>query len=1326
MKADHHPNSLVDNKRIVLTGLIVVSVIFLLSNSLVIRAQAGLEKQGVSKSAATYNLSGQVTGPDGPIQGVRVFFDCCSNEGMVSTDANGMYFLTTTGPQQGSLIIIPSLETRLGQAARYLTVSSDLSNVDFQLAPGNLLSGRVVNQNGYPANFDHDLYNSQNAKQWLTFNEHAEFMVFLPPDEYHLVIGPPDQNWETHTVDLRNGDITFWEVAITADDEDLPAPPDLNHEGIPPRLDQIQVSDPDINTGTVQLVGNAGAVAPGVSYLDIINLHTGNFTTVEVAADGSFQAQVLAPYGSALQLRNNTWEPRYLRASDTGTILWVYPEDLSPGADGEMSVYLTGRAGDYRGFWTVTGTINAQQFKPGDSFAAELDIIIRSPMIDASFDNAGYSLQTNLNFERFFDIDGTHHTRVQRGISTSFTPTGLPIDSKSFVHESFYTPLTIGRAEIIEAANREGNTLNVHVNLSDTLPDDMPEGIYRPALVLTLGSEGDQQLLASNNYLGVDSLDNRAELGYDENSFPGYMPIITVGNPDPPRLPWAMLVNTFSNGLRGTIAVEEVGLVGLSNRIAFQSDRFVVPRTDLYGRIQHYRLEPFIPTLSSSLASDVEPYPPIIPLKFPAGQLSVQVIRPDGLTENLGTHVFQQARNSMENDRWNYYVGPDRTLQKVYEVTTLSDNLIYSFNRYGKYLIKMTGTVEDIWGNTYLGGGTYELWVAKPLDLEPAVFPGQPFEVGDRLATSVIIHPAVSAKVDLTYALYTAESDPVFYTTSGIANKYGYFQTSDDPFTMDMDGEYSLDVWAEYWDDQGVFWAGSSRGAGVVETPGSGLVAHGLRGITQFTDIRPQWFNTSDIHPSGLKENTAETPEDEQFMMPYPYHTGDILWVPDQSNSIIADLSVDDQSGWYSALLAARNRQLPPNDRTRQTLDERAAIGELPLVTTTDNDYLWRLFPEFVDQWGYAYLSAQRPGVSVRGYVATDNLFRTYWSTDYKYDRQFGNGTEGDRENDIKLQYGGAVIHYGEHHKYLGYASMEVLIPLGDLVGTRTFPPFQGATGGPSGGPILTLKGEDIDLFLTPTGLRPGSILEVGDTVALVGTMWPTLNSKGTFVITSPSGEKHTIASQANRFGYFYAAEGNFQVNEPGVWAVEARLIHDEVVPSTGGGPPAMNNTGDLLGARTCDGESDPTGCGQFYFYVVESNMPALYPNVPREFQLPSSIPYLIEGNVPNGWMNVEGKFTAIMSGFILEEGNLSISNGTYKYLFDPWRLHEDFPNLDITNQGKIGELADTFTLSFFLSGDDDSGKKQHRARSIVLQGQWLQALPQSQICKVHLPIAVR
>ena len=81
-------------------------------------------------------------------------------------------------------------------------------------------------------------------------------------------------------------------------------------------------------------------------------------------------------------------------------------------------------------------------------------------------------------------------------------------------------------------------------------------------------------------------------------------------------------------------------------------------------------------------------------------------------------------------------------------------------------------------------------------------------------------------------------------------------------------------------------------------------------------------------------------------------------------------------------------------------------------------------------------------------------------------------------------------------------------------------PPFQGASGGPSGGPLMTLLGEEVDIFFHPTGVRPGSILEVGDVAAFAGQVAPTLPSEVSIVVTTPSNEIKTIDASSDSSNY--------------------------------------------------------------------------------------------------------------------------------------------------------------------------------------------------------------
>ena len=138
-----------------------------------------------------------------------------------------------------------------------------------------------------------------------------------------------------------------------------------------------------------------------------------------------------------------------------------------------------------------------------------------------------------------------------------------------------------------------------------------------------------------------------------------------------------------------------------------------------------------------------------------------------------------------------------------------------------------------------------------------------------------------------------------------------------------------------------------------------------------------------------------------------------------------------------------------------------------------------------------------------------------YWRFNDRYADQIGVGEHGDLPGEFKFQYGAAVLHGSalDQAHYAIYGSLFVLVPDDDPDGTRTFPPFQGNGGGPSGGPLFALKGEDIDLFIHLTGVRPGSVLETGNTFALVGAIGPTLPAKVAYTVTEPTGSSDTSAA---------------------------------------------------------------------------------------------------------------------------------------------------------------------------------------------------------------------
>jgi hypothetical protein len=236
--------------------------------------------------------------------------------------------------------------------------------------------------------------------------------------------------------------------------------------------------------------------------------------------------------------------------------------------------------------------------------------------------------------------------------------------------------------------------------------------------------------------------------------------------------------------------------------------------------------------------------------------------------------------------------------------------------------------------------------------------------------------------------------------------------------------------------------------------------------------------------------------------------------------------------------------------------------------------------------------------------------------------------------------------------------------------------------GSQEGGPLLTLKGEEIDVFIMPTGVRPGSVLEVGDAFSFSGHVAPPLDSHVFVTVTSPSDVERAFDGYANKVGWFYQAPADFVVGEAGVWNVDVLVVHDRLY-EPGGLVPTSHNTGTVLGARD----------GRYAFYVVEPSAPRLAIDSPTPGFLtwPNGLePVEVEGSLPAGVRSGVISYTIVMPGWILEEATVYPSGNSFAVSYDPVALNANFPNIDLTAPEEWrGGLSDEVLITLFLVGDE-------------------------------------
>ena len=1052
-------------------------------------------------------LSGQVTDPAGQPVGawLSVYDDAGQEISFGPANASGHYSL---GVPVGTYQVNVYSDAFLDKTVEGVEVTHD-TVLNITLDSGVLLEGKVVDDRGQPVPDARVCVHLSTEEWWRGICSETEltgsFQLRAPPAKYVVTVHPMFPLRRTRLRLDASGERVA-DLILTVSRHPMPFVPDD-----PPKAALISISQPTA-TGEVTLTGAAGSVAPH-SAIFALTLETGHFTTAQATADGNFTATLFAPAGTSVLIKADpvgTGVAQFVDSAPAdpddgglsalpGTILRV-TDPSGPGIP-------IGGAGkiDWNRLpaWTFHGSINTHALAPGDPLRVRGTVRVDSPVLQGI---SALQVETSLGLE---PADGPSLLHGNSGAATTFlTPTGLPLERWG---QPWATGFRQNRSTpSVKAASTQAEA---RVDLTLTLPSDLPAGYYRPFLQFGF-PDMPAEAPPSRPFLALPAQDAGAVV----------LPTIKVGNPAPPHLDWMLLLDTLSNGSRGVVAVGDADRFAIAQRILTSSETFVIPRLGAAsGQPLTYRLEPFVPTVSlANNSSGSPPNSPRIPFRFPSGSLTVTIRHPDGTETLLGPAPFVQSRSKSPVDEEGGFLfdGGGGHLREVYQLTTLDPRFEVTFSQDGLHVITVEGTIDDIWGHTWIGGGTYEVHVGRVLALDTAVLPGTHFEVGDGFNPGLVISPPMTAEVEvrLQHVPHSDTSQLEERVIRGRTNRFGYFQPGGNSVVFEQPGEYRVDITATGRDDQEQLWMGSRTWGGVVAPVDSRIVAHGRRGIDAQDTIGPQWFFFDQLPWNG-----------EVAHVPFPFQSGDVTWVEEAGDvdSSLPVMSFHDPSRQLTQLMLQRN---PYPLESPGSFEERVVVGEAPLFSSRPDGIDPALDPARVDLWGYSYRSVQRPLVRVREEIGEEFIPSSYWRFHDRYADQIGVGPDGDLPGEFKFQYGAAVLHGSAltQSYYAIYGSLFVLVSENDPDGTRTFPPFQGNGGGPSGGPLFTLKGEDIDLFIHLTGVRPGSVLETGNTFALVGAVGPTLPAKVAYTVTAPDGSKRTFSGQANSIGYYYEPEDNF------------------------------------------------------------------------------------------------------------------------------------------------------------------------------------------------------
>lgn len=965
-----------------------------------------------------------------------------------------------------------------------------------------------------------------------------------------------------------------------------------------------------------------------------------NTVLTRSGAQGEFSVELYAPPGCTLLVKHDPTD-LFLSAPDLLSSPRPLEVNVPPGtlvrndstSQGATTFQLTGRVetefdpfqADFMVPFKASGVISSLQLSPGSQFRLSGTIKVLLPQGSTVPTGATH---VAIGFQPITDAGGNWTGGGQKFGSVFKTPLGAPIERWETASPPFTT-----EQQIQLTPGGQGEYTGTF-QFEQPLPSSLPQGYYRLFL----------EVIWSGAKWGTPAPSGRAFTAmYTYPPTRTFGPTVKVGTPASPRLPFMLFSDAIHNGSRG---VEDPAQGWRSaQRITEPASYAALPRLDASGAPRTYRLEPVLPYLSYVDRGLVRaPFLNVLP---PRGSITATVSGPGG-TQTIGPAPIAQTRSSspatvggtlLDNGGGN--------LGDPLELTTNSPAFRYAFPANGTYSIRLQGSVQDQSGFTWTMDGTFKVVVAEPLDIDPAVLPGLPLKVGEKLPIGVQVNPTLPAQVEVEVR-FAPNSDVariVTRTYRGTTNRYGYY-FGGEAFQFDGPGEYAVEFRASYQrGDQA--WAGVLAWNGVVAEANPSIAVHGRRGI----DSAPQ--------PTRDRFTRVSTGLglDEGQHLNFPYLSGDVLMETDNDAAQVR-ASFSDPTGALRLFFLSHSQ--PEFGVDGGTLAERFDIGEAPFVSKTTSGLDPSQDPRSVDLSAYYFASVTRPGERVRAGVTEDNTDTYYWRFLAQYAAQPGLGVEGDRPTDVKLQYVGGVVRTPQKNHYGRYASLWVQLPDEDGIGSRVVAPLSE--------PLMRIEGEDIRLFVMLTLAKPGTVLEVGDRFGLAGQVGPPVAAAVHIELKAPDGTTQKWDTNTNEIGSFFFGDLGRVLTAPGVYTVSVSAT-------------ARGATGALF-----DKDSFPLP-------VVAKGAAPLKTNLPASGVVQGlSVHAAVESVAP-----VRSLIT--VPGWVLEDEQKA--SGPAVFELDAIELQDEYPLIDNQQPARPQPgLADEFVW-VLMSGSGD----QLQVRRVVLFG---------------------
>jgi len=910
----------------------------------------------------------------------------------------------------------------------------------------------------------------------------------------------------------------------------------------------------------------------------------------------------------------------------TAIVLLLLPGSRAIGQDSasQVSWDFTGTVAE-EGSWAMHVTAPSRSFQPGSGLTLAIDFTINS--IGLSYNvsriNGVYTLVTG---SRVFNENGEMIGRTQALGSTILTGVGLPIESPvtglptDRFGGDFHNPLdsyTVTPASQINVDTETG-VISGTVIHDIQLDPNVPTGWYELRIDLGLEIEqGDVVTLWGVNPNAPGTTD-------DEQTYAITDPV-AIGTDSQPKLIWTLFSSSLQSG--GVVALEDQGFVGVSRHLGF-STTTILPMTSASGRQITYSLEPDFVFISNNF---MRTGGTVLNLDYHSGWMEARIENPDGTVIDLGGAEFNGRRG----------LG----------ATTLQDKFAFCFSQYGRHRIELSGWVRDESNQTYVGGGVYEVYVAKPLKIEPNIINGMPFKKNEFYDPGFRVYPPVPANVDIAWQLDPYSShNPETRTFTTTSNRWGYYSP---PIAVGRDrltrateiqfitpGEYRVTYVARYREEDGTLWMGEKTITGLVlpEDP-------------------------IDVISRPPASGSFSITSDARYI-PVPGDTGNTVILPVDSNPLLPTI--------YTFPLGFLS-----GDQTGFRTDDSALL-QLDHVTTgnfvtprlaSSSGLFPALYPFDIDRTAYIVASASRNDGRSQFYVGEGSSESHLPYPAYPWN---SGEVSPDAAGDFYHIWGGIVYrdNASQSSKY-GYYSTGIV--LNDTIST---PKLHEA-----GTQIISDGWGGRNLFLHNMAVEPGTIIDEGSVFTPASYFLPLPeDSTVEFTVTPPAGNQISVTITGDNRGYAADLTKRFELPMRGVWKVESRIIQ-------------ADQEGSILGVS----QGIP-----WVFYVIDGGN-----SFPIEFHMPpvSSLdldnPEVIFIGDLTGGDIVQGKayVSSVFNSAVIEQTERTITDGSFTYSIDLEQIPNSFPNFDPFNPD------DRLVITFFVDGLTSNGSRQMAAKSVYISG---------------------